>query len=286
MKISSFSFILPVYGLNKFHFIKKLIDSIYSFKRIKKEIIIKDQNKLIDLKLFLNSNYKSKNNFLIKYFKSKRGLSLSRNIGIKNSTGQVICFPDDDCEYPNDTLNNVLKFFKKNDKYKVLITKVIETKKKYTLRFTSKKNSSEINYSDIFKNCCSISIFHINDLNLYFDENLGLGSKYRSCEDYDYVLRIKKLGYRVFFDENISVFHPDSNKLENKKIIEKVENNSIGHGVYFRKHFNILYIQSFYYIIGSLIGSFYYILIGNIFKSKLYYITFKNRIKGFLIFKN
>ena len=51
----------------------------------------------------------------IKYIKSSEwGLSLNRNEGLIIADGDIIAFPDDDCEYPEDILEKVVKFFEEN----------------------------------------------------------------------------------------------------------------------------------------------------------------------------
>jgi glycosyltransferase involved in cell wall biosynthesis len=85
------------------------------------EIIIVDQNPQGYLKDTI-SPYQNK--IKIIYRHSKRlGLSLNRNIGLDFANGDIIGFPDDDCRYRPETLNEVLNTFKKTNASLVLGTR-------------------------------------------------------------------------------------------------------------------------------------------------------------------
>ena len=103
-----FSLILCTLG--QIWLIRKNLDSIVkqSYKNL--ELIIVDQNDNDVLSSILK-DYDDK--IFIKHIKSEKGLSKSRNIGISVAEGDIIAFPDDDCEYKIDTLQNVYEFFEK-----------------------------------------------------------------------------------------------------------------------------------------------------------------------------
>lgn len=67
------------------------------------EIIIVDQNSHNKIKNIISKfPFVSRNS---KYFKVNfKGLSRARNFGLKHVTGEIICFPDDDCWYSDINL--------------------------------------------------------------------------------------------------------------------------------------------------------------------------------------
>ncbi|MGL4997882.1 MAG: glycosyltransferase, partial [Cetobacterium sp.] len=84
-------------------FLDSIKKSDYNLEKV--EVIIIDQNQEIDLTSIIN---KYEENFDIIYIKSKlNGVSKNRNLGIKISRGKIISFPDDDCQYLNNTLKVV-----------------------------------------------------------------------------------------------------------------------------------------------------------------------------------
>lgn len=187
------------------------------------ELIIVDQNidnrvdKLID-------EYKSK--LKIKHIKSNPGLSKARNEGLKYCLGDIIAFPDDDCEYTPDMLNKINKFFCGNNNYDFLTIKMTNSFK------DGRKIQSGIMSQEITKNNClklsaSISMFFKKNVvdNLDgFDENLGLGTKtvFKGSEDYDYPLQAISKGFKGFFCNEIEILHPwDNEELDRSKNLHK-----------------------------------------------------------------
>jgi len=104
-----FSIICATLGKNKE--IDKLCLSLKKQNYNNFEIIICDQN-------LNNSNKKILNKFKklnIKYIKTKIGLSISRNAGIKNSNGEYLLFLDDDIELKKNHLNKIKDVIKKKN---------------------------------------------------------------------------------------------------------------------------------------------------------------------------
>lgn len=275
------SFICAVYGQNKFDFIEKLIKSISNEKKIEKEIIFIDQNKDSYFFDFLKTIKDFNSNFSLVYIKSKKGLSKSRNEGIKIARYNFICFPDDDCEYPESTIKRSYDFLKSNPHLSGIIMSVHETSEKYRLRFTNKNQSGLLKTNEIFYNCCSISIFAKNNNSILFDEEFGLGAKYNSCEDYDYILRRHLNGEKFSFQKDLMVLHPDSNTLGQEEIEKKIISNAVGHGALFSKYKRQIFPTLLYSMITPLIGVIIYKLIKQQ-KSRQYRLLFQSRIKGFL----
>ena len=109
--MKTISLILPT--LNNPHSLNLFLKSVFLGKTIeaKIEIIIIDQSDSDEIKNVCNI-YNKKNNPFIIYKRSKNlGLSLNRNFGLQMATGDIVGFPDDDCIYYPDTLNNILSFF-------------------------------------------------------------------------------------------------------------------------------------------------------------------------------
>ncbi|WP_455037603.1 glycosyltransferase family A protein [Leptotrichia massiliensis] len=73
------------------------------------ELIVVDQNEGNEV-FEIVKDYEE--DFKIKYVKSdEKGLSLNRNRGLILMKGEIVGFPDDDCEYSPDKLEKVVAFF-------------------------------------------------------------------------------------------------------------------------------------------------------------------------------
>lgn len=173
------------------------------------EVIIVDQND--DEKVYKVFNM-LKEKLDIKYIHSKeKGLSLSRNLGLKAISGDVIAFPDDDCIYSKDVLEIAQKNLKENQVDIIsgkLVPHIDEFQNKYT------NIQTNVNRFNIWIKCISATIFierKVFEKVGYFDENLGVGSgtKYSSGEETDYLLRALDKGFKIKYIDDIKIFHEE-----------------------------------------------------------------------------
>ncbi len=88
------------------------------------ELILVDQNPPEFLEQLL-SEWKGRINIL--HIRSKLGVARARNEGLRHATGSVITFPDDDCWYSLDLLQNVADWLTDNRKYGFLAVGVADS---------------------------------------------------------------------------------------------------------------------------------------------------------------
>ena len=242
------------------------------------ELIIVDQNKDDRIDKIVSSY-----NLNITLIKSSiKGGSYNRNIGIKRITGDIIGFPDDDCEYEPDTLKKIADFFNENAGYSIY---TCNTKDKYKCGsvFRGLKKDCNINLFNFLNTGIFFSMFFrkeaLSDFSL--DERLGVGTYFGSGEESDLLLYLlyKKLKGRYF--ANNFIFHPAKKEL----LPQRVVTYSLGHGAMFRKaicvyKFYILFFIYIYRLIPYLIKSV--LMPGN----KIVKAIVRGRIKGFLEYKH
>lgn len=169
----------------------------------------------------------------------KKGLSYNRNLLI-NKTRDVpgiIAFPDDDCTYYPDTLKKVEFFFEQNPHVDVVIGCIYdrENKKFYFKPWPKKKK--KINKLNVYFMASSITIFVRQPLDVSFDELMGAGSIYGSCEDPDFLYKLLKLGKTIAYDPSIQVWHPEPDF--SSISLEKTYSYSKGFGYFIRKDMDI-----------------------------------------------
>lgn len=216
--VNKFSLVMATYGRSKEikSFLESIVESDYDKKYI--EIIIVDQNDKIDITKIVEE-FKGILNII--YIKSnKKGLSFNRNIGIKEATGEIIAFPDDDCEYLEDTLKKVNEYFNKTN-YDLLMGRIVERDGSDSLRKWPKE-LIYINKNNFYTKSSSVTIFlNRNECKIIFDDNLGAGAKFGSCEDADLIYKNIKENKKVIYIPDIKIYHPhyDSNhNMSNSKI--------------------------------------------------------------------
>ena len=171
------------------------------------ELIVVDQNEGNEA-FEIVKDYEEE--FKIKYAKSdEKGLSLNRNRGLVLMEGEIVGFPDDDCEYQPDTLEKVVAFFERKKNYRIYSCRTLERGKTYGTGVMEKKDM-EITKDNVDKTVKSITFFvnYKKDDIILFDENLGVGATFGSGEETDYVLTLLHKGYKGRYFANDIIFHP------------------------------------------------------------------------------
>ncbi len=274
-----FSLIMPT--INVTTELKLFLDSLKKQTYKNFELIVVDQNK--DTRAYeiikLYEEY-----FEIKYMKNNEiGLSVNRNKGLFMMSGDIVAFPDDDCEYSPDTLEKVVKYFEKNKDKKIYSCRTLEKGKDYGTGVML-DYSTEITKDNVAETVKSITFFvnyTFEDLEL-FDEDLGVGAYFGSGEETDYVLRLLHKGYKGNYYHEDIIFHPA--KKGNYDDLERAKKYALGYGalvkkeVFERKNWKYL-IKFIKKLLRNIAGMI-------VTKNKKYHgVVFEGRIEGFFKYK-
>jgi len=262
------------------NFLKSILNSKFDISSV--QIIIVDQNEKIDLAKYIDTYNNTLNILHIK--SNVRGLSQNRNIGLKKAEGEIIAFPDDDCEYLPDTLLNVYNLFE--SRYSdVIMGKIVERDGSDSLRKWPKKEM-KISKSNFFTKCSSVTMF-IRSMGeiLEFNEKLGVGNIFGSCEDSDMLYNLLKKKNICKYNFNIEIYHPHYDNSKNMDC-EKVKRYGLGFGGFVRSNLDINLIILFFQIITY---HFIKVIIGiitfNKEKIKKSWISAISRIIGIITYK-
>jgi glycosyltransferase involved in cell wall biosynthesis len=187
--------------------VEQLINSLINQTYTNFELVIVDQNH--DNRVYdLTEKYKEYID--IKYIKSdKIGISYNRNIGMKKCTGDIIAFPDDDCEYETDTLTKVAEFFVKYPEYSFYTCNTKEKNSELSI-MSNTFNSSKISVINVMQKGISITIFvRCSALQSFlFDEKLGAGAQFGSAEESDMLFFLLKQKNKGYFMQQNYIYHP------------------------------------------------------------------------------
>ncbi|MCL2832367.1 MAG: glycosyltransferase family 2 protein [Treponema sp.] len=247
-----FSLILPT--INRSTELDFFLQSLNTQTYSQFELIIIDQNSE-----YFIENLCKKYKFNIKIIKNNtKGLSLNRNIGLKYATGDIIAFPDDDCEYDPQTLEKVNIFFIKNPEYNFY---TCNTKEKHTEQsvFSGLSKNTQISKYNFMRTGVSITIF-IKSKALHqfkFDEQLGAGTAFGSGEESDLLLYLIKNNNKGFYFSHDFIYHPNT-----KNTVQRSFLYGKGFGALFKKgvftyNFYSLLLIYFLYICKNIINIFY-----------------------------
>ena len=256
------------------NFLSSVQDSSFDMNAL--EIIIVDQNP----KGYLNdilSKYKQLNIFHI--YSNKKGVSLNKNLGASISTGDVLCFPDDDCLFYSDTLFNISNCFYQHPFVPFFIGSIYNRKNnKYLFRNWPIHDCQVTSYNSYFFSS-SITMFIRNEYFIPFDENMGVGSKYGSCEDADLIYRIiKKTKKNGYYSSSIQVDHPEPNIA--LMSLNKVNSYASGFGYYIAKNCDLVKVILLFLLIGKKSLQYLASLFNNSYQSNYFKFYFKGLFIG------
>jgi hypothetical protein len=201
-------------------------------------------------------------------------------MGLKYVTGDIIAFPDDDCEYDSDTLIKIADFFNSNTDYSFYSCNSRDKTSGNSIFRTLKKDCN-INLYNFLNTVISITIFYKKDkiINFNFDEKLGIGTKFGSGEESDLLLYLLKNKLKGRYFANNYIFHPARKEISADLIFKY----SLGHGAMLKKGISVYKLYSLFFI-------FIYRLTPYLLKSilpgnKIARAVVKGRVKGFIEYK-
>jgi len=240
------------------------------------ELIIVDQNEDDRVDKVVSAY-----NMDIKVIKSSiKGLSYNRNIGIKQISGVIIGFPDDDCEYETNTLEKAVEFFEKNPNYGFYTCNTKEKNGNNAVLETKKKDC-DVGITNFLNVAISFTIFIRSDAirEFSFDEQLGVGADFGSGEESDLLLFLITNKNKGRYHAAYFIYHPGKTET-----LQRVYSYSLGFGALFKKALLTYRLYPMFFI-------FLYRIFRNIIKlclhpgNKITRALVKGRLNGFLKYK-
>lgn len=213
------------------NYIYKLIDSIISNNSIVNIcIVIVSQDTT-----FIWSNTSD----LIDLFvinEPRVSLSRARNIALKflltnKASASYIMFPDDDSSFDYSFFKAFKEILESNKCFLTSIYK--EGTKEYYLGKSFKEDTVvSIDDHHLIGSPNQVLLYNLLKNNIWFNESLGIGAQYGSCEDYDLFLKINLENNHYYYNSMLYSFHPaksvSTNNVKLKKVIERYKNYSLG----------------------------------------------------------
>lgn len=221
----------------------------------------------------------------------KMGLSKARNIALKyliskNISAEFIMFPDDDTTFDSIFFQNFKLFLGNDCSYILPILEEHSSTKKLYMGEIKPENTivTEKNHH-LIGSPNQLIRYNPNLEILKFDEKLGVGAVYGSCEDYDLFIRLVRSGEKFLFTSKLYNFHPKkTNVYKNmsfKQIVKRFKNYSSGFCFVIFKYNLKQFILMF--LIRTLIASAVFFVRLNFKLSLAYLIQFFDRL--LLIYK-
>lgn len=241
------------------------------------ELIIVDQNK--DERL-VPLTRRFQKHFPILHLRSDKGLSRARNVGLKHASGDIIAFPDDDCLYPPNLLERVARWFNEHPEWHGLTGRSV-TEEGLPSNGRWDKEPGEVDRYNAWRRGTSFTLFFRREVVARvgpFDEDLGVGAgtPWGSAEEIDYLLRALKAGFRIFYDPNLWVIHPNKEPTPTTAY-----RYALGLGRVLRKHGYPFWFVAYYWLrpLGGVLLS---LLMGKVDKARYYWAVLGGRLLGWL----
>lgn len=160
----------------------------------------------------------------------KQGVASARNVGVKESNGELLLFLDDDIMISANTVNHVMSLhcqfinscFNVNWEYPVemqkntLLTQFGRFMKVHRLTsFKGWYTDSSWKDNALFLSK-SVASFHLSICRKDFDKTDGYNEQFPHAgfEDYDFPLRLKEAGLTFYIDSRITVFHNEADRMK------------------------------------------------------------------------
>ncbi|EPM4617036.1 glycosyltransferase family 2 protein [Vibrio vulnificus] len=234
--MTRFALVMPTLGREKEvrEFINSLDNSNFD-ESIKVKLIIVNQNAGFDF-----TKEASNKADIININSDVKGLSVNRNVAIDYALDDgfdIVSFPDDDCTYYNDTIKVVKDYFDNHPDVDIVLGRIFDRKKRRNVIKNWPAIAKSVNKYNFYFLASSITIFCRGKVNLNFDENMGAGTKYGSCEDPDFLYNSLKMGYKVQYVPEIEVWHPEPNL--NHVDLCKVKSYAKGFGFFISKNISL-----------------------------------------------
>lgn len=245
------------------------------------ECIIIDQSPSRDLEA-LKSAYPD----IIYIHSDNKGNSLNRNLGIKAAKFPIIGFPDDDCAYTPDVINNVLKQFESHPKAAGISGVWVDSITGEPVM--SGRGAGLATPWNIWSSLTNLTIFLRTEIVKEvggYTAHFGLGSGFfEGGEETDLALKVLNTGAKIFYTDSVKVLHrQDKYVLTNR---QKQAGYEEAWGALFQKwttsgRMRGTILAKFFFLLSrTLLISLYYLLKGNLTYSSAYWALNRHRIAG------
>lgn len=223
-------FSLIVATLGRTTELAQLLASIVDQNRMDLELVIVDQNdddRVVPVVEALPASLS-----VLHLRLQDKGVSAARNAGMDAASGEIIAFPDDDCWYPADLLNQVDVWFGSHSNYTVFAVGALDADGVASGNRWL-QNACDIGPLNVLRTTFCSSLF-ISDLarsrEVRFDPELNRG------EETDFILRLLATGLRGHFDRRLHIRHPRRDMLSGTISRARAISYGAGMGRLVRRH--------------------------------------------------
>ena len=219
----------------------------------------------------------------MRYLGGAKGHSKALNWGLRQATGDVVAFPDDDCWYSPDLLARVDQQLRANPEWSAV------TGRSVTAEGTPSsgrwhRRAGLVSRINVWQRGVTITMFlrRTAVLGCLFDESLGVGAGtvWGAGEETDFLLQVLGKGGQIHYDPSLMVYHPEwGNGPYTPAVCAKARSYGRGVGRVLRKHQYRLPVVG-YHLLRPLGGSLLYWAAFRPDKARYHWSIFSGRTVG------
>ena len=259
--------------------LKRLCESLVLQSHRDFELIVVDQNS-DDRLVAILQEYASR--FPVLHLRSAKGLSRSRNVGLKRASGDVVAFPDDDCSYLPDLLENIGGILETRRDLAGITCSQIDETGAHNSRWDTR--AGVLTRYNLFRRSFSNTIFLRSAavrLTGGFDETIGLGAgtPWMWGEEHEYMIRVLANGLVVSYYPNLYVIHPNKPLHSDAAGKTRKYDESMGLMRMLRTYNYPLWFAA-YMVVRSLGGALLSLLRGDFARMQSYYAGLRGKVRG------
>jgi GT2 family glycosyltransferase len=144
---------------------------------------------------------------------STPGLCRGFNLGLRHAAGEIIGFPDDDCWYEPDFLEQLANLFQGHPLWDGITVRTADEQGRSSIARWDKR-PGRLTKTNIGMRGCSTSVYyrrHVCERVGTFDESIGAWtSPVNPGSDVDYLHRAVRAGFNVQYQPQLAVWHPQT----------------------------------------------------------------------------
>jgi GT2 family glycosyltransferase len=199
----SFDFVVATVG--RTNELRRLLDSLEAQRYSRLRTIVVDQN--ADERV---AEVLADRDLELVHVRAPLGLSRARNVGLRDVSGDVVGFPDDDCAYPPGLLDRLAERFADDPALDGVTGRAEDPQGRSSSSW--KTDPAALTLDNLWNRANAATMFlrrELVDRVGDFDVRLGLGSgePWSSGEETDYLVRAVAAGARIVYDPALVVLH-------------------------------------------------------------------------------
>ncbi|WP_274476021.1 glycosyltransferase family A protein [Mangrovimonas aestuarii] len=139
----------------------------------------------------------------------EKGLSLSRNVAIKNAKSNICLLADDDITYFDGFENLIVNAYEKHNSADIITFQLVNEKGELYSKYPNIVAHNKKTISTVNSVVVTFKREQVLKKNVFFNTFFGLGSVFETADEYIFLRNALQKGLNVFFEPKVLLKHPD-----------------------------------------------------------------------------